>query len=94
MIASSARYSVSDDVLSRELEGEMVLLHAASGTYFSLNDTGTIAWHLLSSGATLDEARDALVKQLDVPPETATRDVGALVARLLEADLIRLRADA
>jgi hypothetical protein len=94
MNASSARYSVSDDVLSRELEGEIVLLHAASGTYFSLNATGTIAWRLLRSGATVDETRDALARQLDVPSETAARDLGALVARLLEADLIRLRAGA
>ena len=47
--------SASDDVVAREVAGETVLLNLASGTYFGLNETGTLIWELIEEDSiTLD----------------------------------------
>lgn len=82
-------FAPSDRVLSRELDGEAVLLDLASGTYFALDETGTVAWALLVGGASVATIAAALVARYDVPLETAQRDVESLLAELERRGLIR-----
>ena len=44
----SDKFAVSDEVVAREVGGEMVLLDLASGQYFGLDTVGGRIWELLS----------------------------------------------
>ncbi len=82
----------SDDLETRAVEDELVLLDLRTQTYLSLNRTGAHLWPLMVEGTDRATLIDALCERHDVPPAVAERDVDALVAQLREADLL-LSAD-
>jgi hypothetical protein len=90
MLTQQTRLRIGDDVLDQEVQGESVLLHLGSESYFSLNATGTLVWRCLRAGGTLGEAVAAVVASHQVDEATAQRDVEALVGALVAAGLARL----
>ncbi|HWD53966.1 MAG TPA: PqqD family protein [Acidimicrobiales bacterium] len=78
----------SDDLETRSVENELVLLDLRTQTYLSLNRTGARLWPLMVEGTDRAALVDALRQRHDVPVETAERDVDTLVAQLREADLL------
>ena len=89
MIEPTASYVPAEEILCRELAGEMVLLDVPSATYFSLNETGTRVWHLMETRATVEEVCQALAKEDDITPEHMMRELIPFVEQLLETGLIR-----
>ena len=89
MINSAGQYVPTRDLLCQELDGEMVLLNAQSATYFSLNQTGTCIWRLLTAQRPLGEICQALAQDHDLPPERVMSDLAPFIEELLEAGLIR-----
>jgi hypothetical protein len=77
------------DVVFRELEGEAVILHLGTATYFGLDEVGTRVWQLLAEGLAVQEVCRALSDEFDAPPEQIRQDVSALVDELLQKDLVR-----
>lgn len=82
---------VSDDVVTQELEGEMVLLSLDRAEYFGLNATGTVVWNGLVNGHGLREIANVLVEQFTVDAEQASSDVLALAQQLIDAGLASTR---
>jgi hypothetical protein len=78
---------VSEDVVTQELEGEMVLLSLDRAEYFGLNATGTVVWNGLVSGRGLREIASVIVEQFTVDAERATADVLTLAQQLIDAGL-------
>ena len=70
--------SIPGDVLIRELDGEAVLLHLETGTYFGLNPVGTRIWQLIAEGYSLEQVLETLSGEYDVD------------RRVLETDLLEL----
>lgn len=79
---------VSPDAVSRELDGEAVILELASGTYFGLNDVGTRIWALIGERRSLRQVFEALRQEYDVQPEALERDLVELVERMREKGLV------
>jgi hypothetical protein len=78
------------DVVVTALDtGETVLLQLESKTYYSLNGTGTRIWQGIKQGFTLQAIGQQLQATYAVEPERADRSVLALVAELLEDQLVR-----
>jgi coenzyme PQQ synthesis protein D (PqqD) len=61
-----ARLRPSDDVVARRLDDVVVLINLATNRMFELNATGARVWELISAGATLEEVRDAMLREFDV----------------------------
>ncbi|GIV57112.1 MAG: hypothetical protein KatS3mg042_0025 [Rhodothermaceae bacterium] len=80
----------SPQVLAQELNGETVLLHTGRGCYYGLDDVGTRMWRALLAHGTVQRACEALLQEYDVSPDVLRHDLGELVARLKEHDLIQL----
>lgn len=81
--------SGSDDVVAREVAGEAVLLNLSSGTYFGLNDTGSMVWQLIDEdSASLVEICDAIEEEYNVDRADVERDVLALAEQLVEHGLL------
>jgi hypothetical protein len=77
------------DTVFRELEGEAVILHLGTATYFGLDEVGTRVWQLLAEGRSVRDVCAALSDEFDAPPERIREDVSALVDELLQKDLVR-----
>ena len=91
MVSPDTRLNVPKHVLSRDLDGETVILDVAGGMYYGLTDVGTNAWELFSEGLSVDEVCKKLLETYDVEPEVLGRDINALVEDLLEKKLLTKR---
>ena len=78
----------SKSVASQTLDGEAVLLDLTGGTYFTLNETGTLVWDELERVRTGQELLDALVAAFEVEVEAARRDLEALLDQLTTHGLV------
>ncbi|MFN3552105.1 MAG: PqqD family protein [Novosphingobium meiothermophilum] len=81
-------FTLSEDVVAREVGEETMLLDLASGTYFGLNPVGGRFWQLLEEGRSAAEARDCLLEEFDVDPTTLDADLGDLLDQLAQRGLI------
>lgn len=81
--------SVSEEVVARDVGGEMVLLDLASGQYFGLDKVGGRTWELLSQRSyTIAELCDVVEAEFDAPRERIEEDLRALASQLAEQKLI------
>jgi Coenzyme PQQ synthesis protein D (PqqD) len=79
------------EVVDTELdEGEVVLLHLESKTYYSLNLTGTRIWQGVKQGLSLKEISQHLQEEFDVEAETADRSVLELANELFQQKLVQM----
>ena len=83
------RFSISDEVLSQEVNGETVLLDLDGESYFGLNEVGTRIWQLLQSERTVGETLSALSDEYDVGREQLESDVVELLDKLSDAGLVK-----
>jgi len=77
-----------------DLAGEAVILNLKDGTYYGLNSVGARIWHLIQEPKTVDEIRDAVLKEYDVEPDRCERDLMALLQELAAKELIEIRDEA
>ena len=82
------RFTISDEVLSQEVNGETVLLDLEGESYFGLNEVGTRIWQLLQSEQTVAETLNTLSDEYDVSRKQLESDVSELLTRLTEAGLV------
>lgn len=81
-------FRASDDVVAREVGGEMVLLDLASGTYFGLGAVGSRVWEQLSQGeASLAQLADLIEAEFDAPREVIEQDLAELIGQLVDKQL-------
>ena len=81
-------FRLSDDVVTREVGDETMLLDLASGTYFGLDAVGGRFWQLLEEGKSPVEARDALLEEYEDGADQLERDLENLLAELSANGLV------
>jgi|CXWL01.1.fsa_nt_gi hypothetical protein len=86
---ATCRYTISESVLFRELEGEAVLLEIESGYYFGLNEIGSKIWNLLAAHGDLETILAALMAEYDVAEDRLRSDVTAFLSTLAERRLVK-----
>ena len=84
-------FDVPAHVVTREMEGELVLLDLESGSYFGLDPVGARIWAHLSEGASLEATHTALMDEFDVEASVLESDLLELVGTLESARLIAAR---
>ncbi|MEO8540520.1 MAG: PqqD family protein, partial [bacterium] len=83
-MSNDLRYEVNKpDVVDESVDGEVLIVHLGTGTYYSSRGAGDAAWQVLASGRTLAEAAGALGQS-----EGAVEE---FLDRLVEDGLLRLR---
>ncbi|QFT75983.1 PqqD family protein [Erythrobacter sp. THAF29] len=83
------RFSVSQDVVSRKVGGEIVLLDLESGQYFGLDLVGGRVWTLLAEQAqSLSELSREIEKEFDAPLDVIEADILAIAKEMREQGLI------
>ena len=87
-VPAGATFRISDRVLSRRVGDELLLFHLSLGIYHVLNETGARVWELLEHGNRAASIAAVVAAEFEVDPESAAADVQALIAGLLEENLI------
>ena len=82
---------VPEDVIVRELNGEGVVLHLDTGTYFGLNSVGMRIWQLCEQHASLHEVWEAMQREFDAPADALQSDLLAFVNELSSKRLLTRR---
>jgi len=84
----------SDDVVAREIEGEIIIVPLASGIgdaddeLFTLNETAKAIWQLLDGKRTLQDVSRELSAEFEFPAGEIERDVLGLVEELLKRRIL------
>jgi hypothetical protein len=87
-------FSHSSDVVSREIDGALIIVPLTSGVgdmeddLFSMNETGTEIWNMLDGKKTVQEVVEALVRQYRAEPDEIEQDVAGIVAELLKRRML------
>lgn len=80
----------NENVVSRELEGEAVILNLESGVYFGLNEVGTRIWALIQQHGSLRKVLDAALQEYEVAPQVLENDLLQLIEQLQARGLVIL----
>ena len=92
-VSLSTTLSIHPDVVWRDVDGEIVLLHVATGQYFGLDGAASRIWQLLDgAGMSVTALCDTLSTEYDVDRATVDTDVTALVADLVSHQLVSVQA--
>lgn len=82
------RLRVAENVVSRDLADESVLLNLDTGTYFGLDAVGTRLWHLLAEHGSPELAIETLLTEYDVDAPRLQKDVDTLIDQLIDKKLL------
>jgi hypothetical protein len=72
----------------REIDGESVLLHLDSATYYGLDEVGTRFGVLLAECGSVGMVFDILLAEFEVAPEVLRRDLDGFVSELIACGLL------
>jgi hypothetical protein len=78
-----------DNIIWRNVDNETLFLDTSSGYYFSLNETGSEIWNLLSDGLSIDDVAARLSDRYGIELAPAKNDVSELLAMLREEKIIQ-----
>ncbi len=88
MNLSEAPLRIKNQVLSKTIQNDQILLDLDKGNYFGLDETGAWVWDQLKTGTTLDVLVNKLVTVYDVKESVAKNDVGVFIEELRAHDLL------
>jgi len=87
-------YSKSEDVVAREIEGELILVPIASGIgdmedeLYTLNEAGRAVWRKLDGAKPLRDVARELAADFDAPAAVIEQDVVGLVEELAARKMV------
>ena len=87
-------YAPSEDVVAREIEGEIIIVPLVAGIgdmedeLFTLNETGKIIWGRLDGKKTLNAVVAELAQEFNAPKEEIVRDVIGFAQELLKRSML------
>ncbi len=87
-VSLDSSVTISDEVVSRDLEGEAVILNLGSGTYFGLDKVGTRIWSLIQQDGSLRKVLATMQQEYDVAPDRLEQDLLRLVAEMRAKGLV------
>ena len=70
-------YRRAGEWLEAEVNEELLMMHAESGRFVALNETGAWLWARLAEPRSREALVEGLCAEFDVAPERACADVGA-----------------
>jgi hypothetical protein len=89
-----ATYLPSEDIVVREIEGELIIVPLVSGIgdmedeLFTLNETGRAIWKKMDGRKTLGDIVGDLSSEYEASPGEIERDVIGLAGELLKRGII------
>lgn len=82
------KYVKNIEWLEAEVKDELLMMHADSGRFVSLNDTGTFLWNRMSEPRDVETLARDLSAEFEVSEEQARSDVEEWIAVMREQDVL------
>lgn len=93
-VSGHSTVMAAKEQVSCDLAGESVILDLKSGVYYGLDPVGARIWALIQEPRTVDEVRDAILREYEVEPDRCERDLLALLEKLETEGLIEVKDEA
>ena len=87
-LSLNSKVRVNSEILSREVDGEMVILDLSENAYFGLNEVGTLIWQSLQSGMALQEIASKITEEYEVESDEASRDLLNVLGELQSKGMV------
>ncbi|NTU52716.1 MAG: PqqD family protein [Chlorobiaceae bacterium] len=90
-------YVQSEDVVSRIIEDELIIVPLVSGIgesdddLYTLNETGRAIWSRLDGAKSLNQIAEELLEEFETEAETVQKDLLGLVEELVNRKLVMVR---
>lgn len=94
MVDLNSRVARSEDVLTSEVDGEVVMMSVEHGTYSGLDGIGSEIWRLLDAPLRVSEICDEMMERYDVERDVCEKDLLAFLNDLASDETIRIVVDA
>lgn len=78
------------ELLSVEMDGDLVMMSIETGNYFGVSGIGPSIWHFLETPKRFDEIVDEIVENFEVEPDIAAADLRAFVASMAKNGMIEV----
>ena len=93
-VSPDAVYVPSEDIVAREIEGELVIIPLTAGIgdvedeLFSLNETGRAIWDKLDQKKTLNDLVEELSREFKAEKDELEEDVIGFLRELLKRGIV------
>ncbi len=91
MLTDDSIVVAAPDQIACDLQGDLLILHTASGIYYGLDPLGKRIWDLLREPRSVSLIRDVILEEYDVDRERCARDLRALLGDLADNGLIEVK---
>lgn len=80
----------NDDLLTTQVDGELLAMSIEQGACYGLNPVGTEIWNLLETPHTVDTLCEALLDRFEVTEETCRAEVADFLTRMQDEKMITI----
>ncbi|XPV67690.1 MAG: PqqD family peptide modification chaperone [Halarcobacter sp.] len=80
----------NEELLSSEMDDELVMMNLESNNYFGLNKVGKDIWEFLEEEQTLNNLCEKLTNKYDVSLEQCKEDITPFIDKLKELNIIEV----
>jgi hypothetical protein len=92
MFADHERFVRNQEVVSRKIEGELIIVPICRGvgdlnSLYTLNPVGSVLWDFLTEGHTIGEMVQRICDEFEVTTKQAKQDIEEFLGSLLEEEL-------
>jgi len=93
MFTRNNRFIRNQEVVSRRIEGELIIVPIRSGvgdlnSLYTLNPVGSVLWEFMTEGHTVGEMVQRVCDEFEVTKAQARKDVETFLNSLLEEKLV------
>lgn len=78
----------SAEVIASQIDGEVVMMNVAMGSYTLLDDIGSEIWGLLERPCLVSDLCEMLIERYDVKKDLCQRDLLAFLNELVASNII------
>ena len=94
MLLTETRFIRNQEVVSRRIDGELIIVPICSGvgdlnSLYTLNPVGSVLWDFMTEGHTIPEMVQRICDEFEVTAAEAQKDIESFLGSLMEEKLIQ-----
>lgn len=94
LVSTTARYERNREVVSRKIEGELIIVPIRSGvgdlnSLYTLNPVGCVLWDFMNESHTVPEMVERVCHEFEVTADQARQDIEAFLDSLMAERLVQ-----
>ena len=92
MVPTDRYEPAGPDIVSEEIDGEVIIVNLRNGNYYSLSQSATLVWAGIQESASLERLQQDLQRRYVGETEAMARDLSELIGALETEQLIAIRS--